>query len=132
MKTKDLSPVLIDSLNYRTKKYNILVEEPHIQSRSSYILLVQELALTKHVEWLEYREEYLDQYEVLTCVKCGITELKKKIEDKRDKEQLKYLATVDHIKPLSKGGEKFNYDNMQVMCHECNNKKGDKWGEKNV
>lgn len=33
--------------------------------------------------------------------------------------------TKDHILPVSKGGKTF-MDNLQPMCSQCNNKKGDK------
>lgn len=33
-------------------------------------------------------------------------------------------ATVDHKNPISKGGDKFNYDNLAVCCYNCNSKKG--------
>ncbi len=32
-------------------------------------------------------------------------------------------ATVDHVIPLCAGGED-NWDNWQLACNECNNKKG--------
>jgi 5-methylcytosine-specific restriction endonuclease McrA len=32
--------------------------------------------------------------------------------------------TVDHIIPVSKGGDKYNMLNLQVCCRDCNNKKG--------
>jgi 5-methylcytosine-specific restriction endonuclease McrA len=34
-------------------------------------------------------------------------------------------ATVDHKQPKSKGGDKFNYDNLAVCCYYYNNEKGD-------
>lgn len=30
---------------------------------------------------------------------------------------------VDHIIELSDGGDKFNMDNLQVLCHQCHNTK---------
>ena len=34
-------------------------------------------------------------------------------------------ATADHKQPQSKGGDKFNYDNLAVCCYRCNRRKGD-------
>lgn len=45
-----------------------------------------------------------------TCVTCGT--------DKN--------LSVDHIKPLSKGGTN-DINNLQIMCVSCNSKKGSKW-----
>ena len=36
-----------------------------------------------------------------------------------------FLMTIDHIIPVSKGGEG-NIENLQPMCLECNMAKGDK------
>lgn len=33
-------------------------------------------------------------------------------------------ATCDHKQPMSKGGDKFDYDNLAVCCYRCNQKKG--------
>lgn len=33
-------------------------------------------------------------------------------------------ATCDHKNPVSKGGDKFNYNNLAVCCATCNRKKG--------
>ena len=30
---------------------------------------------------------------------------------------------VDHIVPINKGGDRFNYDNLQALCVSCHNKK---------
>jgi len=39
-------------------------------------------------------------------------------------------ATCDHKNPQSKGGNKFDYDNLSVACHQCNKRKGNKtWEE---
>lgn len=38
--------------------------------------------------------------------------------------------TVDHIRPLSKGGHPRALGNLQLMCEPCNNDKGDSWDGK--
>jgi DNA-directed RNA polymerase subunit RPC12/RpoP len=48
------------------------------------------------------------------CVDCG------------SKENL----TIDHIRPVSKGGSD-DIKNLQIMCKSCNSKKGSNWNEKN-
>ena len=35
-------------------------------------------------------------------------------------------AVVDHIKPIDKGGDKWNSSNLQALCHKCHNKKSAK------
>lgn len=35
--------------------------------------------------------------------------------------------TVDHIRPLSKGGHPRALGNLQLMCEPCNSDKGDTW-----
>jgi len=42
-----------------------------------------------------------------TCLKCGSTK----------------NLNVDHITPLSRGGDN-GYDNLQTLCSSCNSKKG--------
>jgi len=38
--------------------------------------------------------------------------------------------TIDHIRPLSKGGHPRALGNLQLMCEPCNNDKGDSWDGK--
>lgn len=57
----------------------------------------------------EVREQVYIKYDN-RCVKCG------------SKENL----TIDHIKPLSEGGENIK-PNMQLMCYDCNVLKGNKY-----
>lgn len=47
------------------------------------------------------------------CANCG-----------RDKSA---KLTIDHIRPISKGGATVAYANLQVLCFSCNMKKRDKW-----
>jgi len=100
------------------------VEKPHIQSRAAYLYLRYNLRMVEVNHWLELRAEYLSQFDTLTCEYCGKTDLKA-VTDKRSE-----LATIDHIKPLGKGGPKFDTNNFAVSCSKCNNKKGDTYENK--
>lgn len=58
----------------------------------------------------------------LTCEYCGERNLDpnfRNLSSKRKK------ATLDHFIPLSKGGSKFNTDNIKISCDSCNQKKKD-------
>lgn len=35
----------------------------------------------------------------------------------------KVCNVVDHITPIDKGGDKWNTNNLQPLCHRCHNKK---------
>jgi len=105
-------------LNKRSKKDNIQVQTPHIKSRAAYIMLRNQLGFQTIDEWLSFREEYLNQFKVLTCTYCNKTNLE------RDTDDLSILATLDHIKPLAAGGARYDYNNLTVACHKCNNRKG--------
>jgi 5-methylcytosine-specific restriction endonuclease McrA len=110
-------------LNKRSKKDNIQVRTPHIKSRAAYIMLRNQLGFQTIDQWLQFRDTYLNQFETLTCTYCHKTNLEKDTDD------LSNLATVDHIKPLAAGGKRYDYKNLTVACHKCNNRKGDKWKE---
>jgi 5-methylcytosine-specific restriction endonuclease McrA len=107
----------------------ILVDNPHIQSRAAYLLLKKKIKLIEVDIWLEFRKQFLNNLPELTCSECGKTNLKITIENDRDKAQLRTLATIDHIKPLAKGGNRYDYDNLQLMCFKCNQRKKDYYEE---
>lgn len=68
------------------------------------------------------------------CVRCGIEGNTIELfcqEDKRictsfyhESEKSTIIMTVDHILPVSKGGAKKSLENKQIMCEDCNTKKG--------
>ena len=39
-------------------------------------------------------------------------------------------SDIDHIKPISVGGEPFNFNNLQSLCNNCHNSKSGKEGFK--
>lgn len=44
-----------------------------------------------------------------------------------DKKLLEELATIDHIKPISKGGKRYERDNCMIVCFPCNQRKADRY-----
>ena len=107
-------------------RHIIMVDDPHITSYAAYILLKRKYYETyNYANWLAFRDYYLSQYETLTCAYCGKTNLK--INSNNNNE----LATIDHIRPRSKGGAEYDYDNLCVCCYTCNQKKADKYEERN-
>ena len=110
------------------------------RSRSAYILLYDKRKAlddsedwaTELKRWLLFRKEFLQSEIVddkLTCSYCGRDDLIEGYHESH-KKHLNHgfanLATVDHIHPLSKNGEKYNRDNCCVSCRRCNSKKGNK------
>ena len=73
---------------------------------------------------IAYRENHIDpvalfEYYNWTCYICG------KIIDKDIRLPNKQAATIDHVVPLSKGGEHV-LDNVRPAHANCNYKKADK------
>ena len=103
-------------------KHIIMVEDPHISSYTAMILLKQKYYETYDFNhWLAFRAEYLSRFDVLTCNYCGKTNLKAETKNTNE------LATIDHIRPRSKGGSEYDYDNLCIACFTCNQKKADKY-----
>jgi 5-methylcytosine-specific restriction endonuclease McrA len=70
----------------------------------------QKLGLTEHFtanEWLDLADKTGKR-----CQSCGVG-------------LYSVALTPDHIKPLSKGGSN-TIDNIQVLCWNCNAKKGNR------
>jgi 5-methylcytosine-specific restriction endonuclease McrA len=105
-----------------------LVDEPHVQSPASLMLLNRDLSqqdetLYNYQEWLTFRDKYFaDIFERDYCIRCAYCQ-KDLIADTKDTSR---VATIDHIIPVSKGGEVFNLDNLVSACYSCNQNKADK------
>jgi len=108
----------------RLKRNRVYVEEPHVQSLASLVLPEKELADREISEWLEFRLKFLNSHE-LTCHYCSKANLKLEV-DITKKAELKELATIDHVIPISKGGDMYDENNCVVACFPCNQKKGDR------
>lgn len=46
--------------------------------------------------------------------------------------RVKSCDVVDHIKPIKQGGEMYDLDNLQSLCHSCHNRKTQEENKKNV
>lgn len=103
-------------------------------------------AVQKFYLWRKVREKILEKREE-KCARCGYNpcEREKELEKKKEKLEEKHedvirvsmspkkALEVDHIKPVAKGGDVFDPDNLQILCKDCNRSKSDKWnGEKNL
>ncbi len=102
------------------------MNDPHPQSLAALVLLTKKLAPRPigYKVWLKYRKwfmrEHLRLHGELRCFYCNKGNLKKQSDFTEE------LATLDHVKPLSKGGERFHSSNLVVACFSCNNRKKDK------
>lgn len=114
-------------------KHLIYVDDPNIKSYSSYVLLkdyfhnldvdVEKLDRFKRIKYSRnYLNTVLKTKKVLKCTYCGKMHLKIEEENMRVSHHIK--ATIDHVVPLSKGGDIFDTFNIVVSCSTCNAKKG--------
>lgn len=108
----------------RLKRNRVWVKEPHVQSLAALVLLEKDLADSEVSEWLEFRLKFLNSHELI-CHYCGRDNLKLEV-DVTKRAELKELATIDHVVPISKGGAIYDEDNCVVACFPCNQKKGDR------
>ena len=118
-----------------TNLINILVKDPHPNSLAGYIKLKQRYCRqdkerkTKKYQWkrwLSFRADLLRKIKrkegALTCVYCGTKDL---VINPSKGTPKKKQATLDHVIPLAKGGDRFNKDNLVVSCSVCNTEKGE-------
>lgn len=111
------------SAKLRVRRNQVLVEDPSVKSQAALVLLLKRLGREELDKWFEFRLQFLNSHD-LVCHYCGKTGLKIEV-DITKKSELKFLATIDHVVPISKGGAQFDPDNYVVACFNCNQKKGD-------
>ena len=76
-----------------------------------------------------FLENILSSKKDLVCKYCGKTHLQigyTTLKDSHLNDKIKNLATIDHVVPLSTGGELLDENNCVVACKQCNRKKGSK------
>lgn len=91
-------------------------------------------------KYFAFRKEFLTEEKeanngVLQCTYCDRDDLvigNTEMNNSNSNNKIPNLATIDHIHPLSKGGEKYNKENCCVSCKKCNRKKGNKILDKKV
>lgn len=133
----DYKSIFINEVQYfltetRTGKvkyvHKFITRIPSIKSRAAYLLLKDKLRAQdetyKHIhggrfKWLKFRKRFLIQYKEIhdrfICKYCGRPDLHES-ERKRDDWQV----TLDHIIPLSKGGQMYDNSNLVISCTLCN------------
>ena len=111
-------------------KHRVRVETPHPNSMAAGVLLSRRLRKDELSDWFEFRSAFLDKVRQalgeLRCHYCGRGGLVEEVSDEASKEELRHLATVDHVIPRSKGGPDKDEDNLVVACFPCNQRKADK------
>ena len=101
------------------KRQRVYVEEPHVQSMAALVLLVKDFELSQLNEYLTFKHNFFSKFLTLTCYWCDKESLQEYTND------LDILATIDHIKVVSQGGELMNEENCLVSCFRCNNNRKD-------
>ncbi len=106
----------------------VAVAEPYVGSMAALVLLGRTYRDAELAEWFEFRDEILDEAEArdgkLVCSYCKRDDLVRKLPDYVKKAA--NLATIDHMVPVSKGGEKYDKKNCAIACYGCNQRKADK------
>ncbi len=110
---------------------NVLVRQPHIQSRAAYVKLCRYLRKRDVTENfalnLGFRKKFLTQrlqeQGELVCEYCGKRPLILNPEGVSGNVRKLMLATLDHIRAKSQGGSWYLSQNIKVACPQCNQKK---------
>ena len=110
-------------------KHNVLTKNPPVSALAAGVLLARRLRRNEIKDWLQFREKFLkkklEQYGELRCEYCCRGGLSVDVGENPGKERLAVLATIDHVVPLSKGGEEKDEKNLKVACYSCNQRKKD-------
>jgi 5-methylcytosine-specific restriction endonuclease McrA len=106
--------------------HNVLVQNPHPQSMAALVLLCRKYyPFPNYKKWLKYRKHILRKIyrtaKELRCHYCDKGPLRMHSRKHGDPSH----ATLDHVKPVSKGGERYSSSNIVIACWSCNKRKAD-------
>ena len=119
--------------------YNYIIDQPTTsKSFSAHLLLKEKLwKLDPSKNWRlngnrynkfrkRFLKKHMNQYGKLTCIYCGRNDLIIGFKKRRpQRNEIEYIATIDHIYPISKGGDRYDENNCCVACPKCNMEKAD-------
>lgn len=118
-------------------KTDIYFAPSSAKTLASLILMNKEYALQdedflKSMEYtykkINFSRETLSEWQNkignLFCVYCKKQDLIIELEGMSVSNNIK--ATIDHVVPISEGGDVFNIENVVCACGKCNTKKGSK------
>lgn len=133
----DYKSIFINEVQYfltetRTGKvkyvHKFITRIPSIKSRAAYLLLKDKLRAQDETyknihgvrfKWLKFRKIFLVRHKELhnsfICEYCGRPDLHEATIKSDDCQ-----VTLDHIIPLSKGGQMFDISNLVISCTLCN------------
>jgi 5-methylcytosine-specific restriction protein A len=77
---------------------------PKIEVKKNWLRNPEDAKIYESTRWRKLRKAYMQRNPV--CTQCT--------------QPAKFL---DHIKPISQGGDIWNLDNLQGLCPSCNGKK---------
>ena len=122
-----------------TQITTIFEEIPNVKSSASLLLLTNQLALldedylssmefiNKRIQFSRnYLENELKEKGDLVCTYCHTPGLIIEYDFNFGKIKPNKMATIDHINPISNGGEIFNINNVCCACSKCNTNKRSK------
>lgn len=84
------------------------------------------------IKWLRFRDVFVASQREIKCFYCGrplvsdapdVVKHPTDVIFKRKKLPRRVCATVDHVVPISRGGERWDEANLVIACDRCNNKK---------
>lgn len=123
---KSPHPIQYQSLmSYHHHTPNVIhIKQPHITSLACLIKLQREYKEIELKQWMMFKRRFLSKFKILTCAYCGRSNLKRKGSQNLNGYKLGHLATIDHVIPISRGGNKFDESNCVIACAKCNQRKG--------